>query len=551
METSSIESRIILAIKALENDPTITVSYAATTYNVPRTTLRRRRAGQHSQRDISANLRKLTDLEEKVLLDRILDLDLRGFQPRLEDIREMADRLRTDRNASRVGPRWAENFVKRHPELTTRFRRRIDYQRAQCEDPDVINAWFRLIRNMIAKYGIQEADIYNFDETGFLMGMLSSAKVVTSSERSSRPRTKQPGNREFVTVIQGVCATGWTLPPYIVVKGKFHLTSWYQNGRLPSDWRIHTSTNGWTTNEIGLDWIKHFDQCTKARTKGVYRLLVLDGHTSHHSTEFDNYCKANSILPLCMPPHSSHILQPLDVGCFSPLKASYGKQIEKMMRMQITHITKDDFFDAFLEAFNIAMTENNIRAGFRATGLVPLDPEAVLSRLDPKPMTPSPPNTRPGTPQSWVTKTPKTASEITQQSTTIKNKISRHQNSSPTHMYNVIDAQARGMSKMAHELVLMRAELKDLRKANEVLSKRRRAKKTRLRAGGSLSMQEAEDLIAEKDVGEQLKDETSRRSRRAEGTQVRARHCSVCGVAGHNARTCQVVVVTSEEEDSE
>ncbi|KFZ24603.1 hypothetical protein V502_00916, partial [Pseudogymnoascus sp. VKM F-4520 (FW-2644)] len=214
--------------------------------------------------------------------------------------------------------------------------------------------------------------------------------------------------------------------------------------------------------------------------------------------------------------------QPLDVSCFSPLKALYGKQIKKMMRMQITHITKDDFFDTFLKAFNIAMTENNVRAGFRATGLVPLNPEAVLSQLDPKPMTPSPPNTRPGTAQSWVTKTPTTASEITQQSTTIKNKIARHQYSSPTHMYDVIDAQARGMLKMAHKLVLMRAELKDLRTANEVLSKRRRAKKVRLRVGGSLSMQEAEDLITKKDVDEQLKEETSRGDRRMEGVQLSA-----------------------------
>jgi hypothetical protein len=551
MECSSNESRIILALKALKRDPNLSIRAAAKVYQVARTTLECRQAGRKSRCDISANSRKLTDLEEKALVNRILDLDSRGFQPRLEDVREMANRLCTDRDALHVGPRWAENFVKRNPELTTRFRRRIDYQRAQCEDPGVLNAWFQLVQNMIAKYGIQEEDIYNFDETGFLMGMLSSAKVVTSSERSSQPRTKQPGNREFVTVIQGVCATGWTLPPYMVVKGKFHLTPWYQNGRFPSDWRIHTSTNGWTTNEIGLDWIKHFDQCTKARTKGVYRLLVLDGHTSHHSTEFDDYCKTNSILPLCMPPHSSHILQPLDVSCFSPLKASYGKQIEKMMRMQITHITKDDFFDAFFEAFNIAMTENNVRAGFRATGLVPFSPKAVLSQLDPRLMTPSPPNTRPGTAQSWVTKTPTTASEITQQSTTIKNKIARHQYSSPTHMYDVIDAQARGMSKMAHELVLMRAELKDLRTVNEVLSKRRRAKKVRLRVGGSLSMQEADDLMTEKDVDKQLKQETSRGDRRIEGAQVRARHCSVCGEVGHNARTCQVVVITSEEEDSE
>lgn len=98
-----------------------------------------------------------------------------------------------------------------------------------------------------------------------------------------------------------------------------------------------------------------------------------------------------------MPPHSSHFLEPLDVVCFSPLKASYGKQIERMMRMHIIHITKEDFLDAFLEAFHASITENNIQAGFRATGFVPFDPELVVSRLDPKPITVSPPNSRSGT----------------------------------------------------------------------------------------------------------------------------------------------------------
>ena len=86
-----------------------------------------------------------------------------------------------------------------------RFRRRIDYQRTQCEDPTVVNKWFWLVWNTIAKYEIQEVDIYNFDEIGFFMGMLSSAKVVTSFERRGRLCTKQLGNREWVIVTQGVC----------------------------------------------------------------------------------------------------------------------------------------------------------------------------------------------------------------------------------------------------------------------------------------------------------------------------------------------------------
>ncbi|KZL63050.1 hypothetical protein CT0861_13219 [Colletotrichum tofieldiae] len=239
--------------------------------------------------------------------------------------------------------------------------------------------------------------------------MLSHAKVVTTSDRRGRPRTKQPGNREWVSVIQGVCADGWALPPYIIVKGKYHLLSWYTNGQFPHDWRVHPSENGWTTNEIGLDWLKHFNKCTKSRTKGAFRLLILDGHNSHKSTNFDDYCKEQNIIALCMPPHSSHELQPLDVGCFSPLKASYGKEIEKMMRMQITHITKDDFFPAFNIAFFTSMGEKNVRAGFQQAGLVPFNPEVVISRLDFKLKTPTPSNSRPSSQSSWDPKTPITA----------------------------------------------------------------------------------------------------------------------------------------------
>jgi hypothetical protein len=109
-----------------------------------------------------------------------------------------------------------------------------------------------------------------------------------------------------------------------------------------------------------MDWIQHFEKHTRGRTTSAYRLLILDGHESHHLGAFEEYCKEHNIITLCMPAHSSHILQPLDVGCFSPLKKAYGRQIEHMMRAYITHVTKDDFFPAFRTAHFAAMTEHNI-----------------------------------------------------------------------------------------------------------------------------------------------------------------------------------------------
>ena len=135
----------------------------------------------------------MTDLEESVLVREVLDLYSRGFPPRLSGVGDIADKLRTTRGATRVGPRWASTFVKRHPELRTRFTRKYDYQRAQCEDPAIIQGWFDLVRNVITKYGIHEDDIWNFDETGFMMGQISSAMVVTSSEGRGKVKMVQPG----------------------------------------------------------------------------------------------------------------------------------------------------------------------------------------------------------------------------------------------------------------------------------------------------------------------------------------------------------------------
>ncbi|KAH3956578.1 hypothetical protein HBH52_256050 [Parastagonospora nodorum] len=90
------------------------------------------------------------------------------------------------------------------------------------------------------------------------------------------------------------------------------------------------------------------------------RLLIIDGHESHNSLEFQQYYKDNKIITICMPPHSSHLLQPLNVGCFAPLKKAYRRQAEELMRNQITHITKLKFLPCFKRAFDAAITPSNI-----------------------------------------------------------------------------------------------------------------------------------------------------------------------------------------------
>ncbi|KAG6996429.1 hypothetical protein FocnCong_v015407 [Fusarium oxysporum f. sp. conglutinans] len=190
------ELNILLAIQALQNDLKLSLRRAAKVYKVSLTTLWRRQQGILSQRDTIPKSRKLSDLEEQIIVQFILDLDSRGFPPRLRGVEEIANRLLADRDASPVGKRWASNFVKRHKEVKTGFFRKYGYQRAKCEDPTIIRNWFRLVENTIAKYGIRSDDIYNFDETGFMMGMIASGIVVTVAERRGRPKLVQPGSQE-------------------------------------------------------------------------------------------------------------------------------------------------------------------------------------------------------------------------------------------------------------------------------------------------------------------------------------------------------------------
>jgi hypothetical protein len=391
------EGRIALAIEAFNQGYFTSIRAAARSYDVPRSTLQDRINKHPARRDLRPANCKLTETEESTLVQWILSMDERGLLPRSDTVRQIANLLLQKRSRNQgdpltVGKLWVHNFVQRYGVLKSRYNRKYDYQRAKCKDPTIIRDWFQLVRNTIEKYRILEDNIYNFDETGFQIGVISTAKVITGAERA-RPVSIQPGNREWVTVIDCISSYGWSVPPVIIFEGKVHQSTWYSD-TLPLDWVIGVSENGWTDNELGLTWLENvFEKHTASRTKGVYRLLILDGHGSHLTPEFDLFCKEHSIITLCMPPHSSHLLQPLDVGCFAVLKQSYGRQIEGYMRNRVNHINKPDFLHAFHTARTEAITLANIQSSFAATGLVPYDPERVLLKLHTQLKTPTPPST--------------------------------------------------------------------------------------------------------------------------------------------------------------
>jgi hypothetical protein len=91
-----------------------------------------------------------------------------------------------------------------------------------------------------------------------------------------------------------------------------------------------------------------------------------------------------------MPPHLSHLLQPLNIGCFRPLKRAYSTEIEALIRYRINHITKEEFLLAFKTAYDKTIIKDNIIRSFRSAGLVPHNENAVLLKLNIRLRTPTP-----------------------------------------------------------------------------------------------------------------------------------------------------------------
>jgi hypothetical protein len=155
-----------------------------------------------------------------------------------------------------------------------------------------------------------------------------------------------------------------------------------------------------------------------------------------------------------MPPHSSHFFQPLDVALFGLLKRSYGRMVEKLMRVSLIRISKEDFFPAFKDAFFEVFGQANVQSGFRGAGLVSCNPEIVIAKLDIKLCTPTPDIEFMNLPELWQSQTPYNPTEVQYHSAFLKKRILRHQKSSSTSIVSVIDHFAKGTKMIMHKFAL-------------------------------------------------------------------------------------------------
>lgn len=235
----------------------------------------------------------------------------------------------------------------------------------EASDLDDINLFFSNLRDIISKYNIGPSECWNEDECGIRIGCLRERieVLVVRTTRSRRPEVNDPANRESCTQIGAANAVGDTIPPWLIFK-TFPTESWAGIDHIPG-MRFAQSKTGFSNQDITLEWLHEFNAYSwrisaQAKQKGVlfqdwfgcdewlrdpsnldhtyeapptfhndedkiYRLLAIDGFSGHLSFECIKYCIQSDIIICILPSHSTHLMQPLDVGVFQPLK-NFGKE---------------------------------------------------------------------------------------------------------------------------------------------------------------------------------------------------------------------------------
>jgi len=190
----------------------------------------------------------------------------------------------------------------------------------------------------------------------------------------------------MIIVVEAISGKGVVLLPLIIYKGAGHYMGWYQSLKNPeincNQWKFSYSKKGWTSHSLGMEWIKHFHKVTKETVeRGAWGLLIVHGHGSHVTIVFVEFCLTVNIIVYCLPAHSTHLLQPLDVGLSSPLQKVYGIQVDRLVRFGNVAVTKGNFLLMLVSARTATYIKKNILSAWRGAGLIPFNPRHVLNKL--------------------------------------------------------------------------------------------------------------------------------------------------------------------------
>lgn len=354
---------------------------AARTFNVPKTTLRRRLAKQDSSKgDLGGRKAIFSKAIEEEIANHIIDMETRFFGLTSKDLRrmvfEVAEKNQIQHGFNRekklAGWKWVRGFLKRNPRISMRSPESTSLARAQAFNKPNIQAYFNALSNTLEQNNFLPENVYNMDESGLTTVQKKCQKIYAAKGRKQVGALSSAERGQHVTVVCAMNAMGTYVPPALIYPRQ-RMNDELMNG-APVGSISFTQEKGWMTSEIFCKWLKHFVRYTKASNENKV-LLLLDGHSSHKSFESLQFAKENGVIVFCFPAHCSHHVQPLDVGFFRPLHTYFDQEIQLWLRQNPGKaVTQFKIAGLLNQAYLKSAVPSNAINSFKKTGIHPFNP---------------------------------------------------------------------------------------------------------------------------------------------------------------------------------
>lgn len=356
---------------------------ASRVFNVPQTTLERYAKKQEDATEVINTKmgRKpvLPDELESELATYCLEMEQKFFGLSRRDVRCMAYQLakRNDLKnpfsdeSRQAGKKWLKNFMKRQKQLSVRTPQGLSYVRAKGFTEDAVNKFFDIYEPVLEKINHSPSRVYNCDETGITVVQHKHTKVVGLKGKKQIGALQAAERGSLITVVTCMNPAGHFIPPLLVFPRKNMKQELMDGTPLGSIFACHPS--GWIQSDIFTQWFRHFIKHVEP-TAANPAVLVLDGHFTHtRNIDVINLGRENHVDIVCLPPHSSHKMQPLDLSFMSPFKTYYAQEIETWLRNHADRgvVTIYQIGKLFGNAYKKAATAEIAAKGFEKAALFP------------------------------------------------------------------------------------------------------------------------------------------------------------------------------------
>ena len=283
-------------------------------------------------------------------------------------------------NKEIAGRKWLKLFMKRHQELSVRSPEPTSIQRAQGFNRSKVEHFFNVLKSTVCDENgsvvIPAENVYNADGSGFSVCHKPKKIIAKRGKRGVGALTSAERGRN-ITVLCCMSAAGHFVPPFFLFPRANMKASLLDNAPPGSIGKANRT--GWMTEEMFTVWFDHFVSVVQPKSRPQPVVLLVDGHYSHtRNVEVLEAAKANNVVILVFPSHSTHRLQPCDVSFFKSLKSTYDDKAQTWLRNHPGRaITEAEMMSIFAEAYGRAANVANAVSGFQKTGIHPFDPSKI------------------------------------------------------------------------------------------------------------------------------------------------------------------------------